>query len=123
MQTFWFKDHEIGLAFAISIVAGRLGSVANFLFTEIVADAIGLRTTLWLGTMLCGLGLTGAVAAGYVHVNGLNRLGKDESTENNEPFKLGMIRQFTWSFWILALLLDFLLRRCVSFCRRSAQIL
>ena len=57
LLSLWFKDHELGLAFAINIVAGRLGSVLNFLFTEDVAESIGLRPTLWLGTALCGLGL------------------------------------------------------------------
>ena len=107
LQSFWFKDHEIGLAFAISIVAGCLGSVTNFLFTEAVADAVGLGTTLWLGTMLCGLGLVGAIGAGFLHVIGLQRLGKAESTENVESFQIGIIREFTWSFWILALFLVF----------------
>ena len=74
LQSFWFRDHELGLAFAISIVAGRLGSVANFLFTEQIADAIGMRTTLWLGTLLCGVGCAGALAAGYIHAIGLKRI-------------------------------------------------
>ncbi|XP_055350422.1 major facilitator superfamily domain-containing protein 1-like [Paramacrobiotus metropolitanus] len=108
MQSFWFRDHEIGLAFAISIVSGRLGSVVNFLLTESLADAIGLRWTLWFGTALCAIGLGGAVAAGHVHTRGLKKMNRNPDAENgDEPFKFKVIKEFQWSFWILALLLIF----------------
>lgn len=108
LQSYWFKDHELGLAFAIAIVSGRLGSVTNFLFTASVADAVGLRTTLWLGTMLCGIGLLGAVVSGYVHTIGLRRAGKDPNDENGtDPFRIGMIKEFGGCFWVLALFLVF----------------
>ncbi|GAV02517.1 hypothetical protein RvY_13073 [Ramazzottius varieornatus] len=107
LLSLWFKDKELGLAFAINIVAGRLGSVVNFLLTENVAEAIGLRPTLWLGTALCGVGLVGGVVAGYIHSIGLRRLGREASEESTEPFRIGMIKQFTPSFWVLALFLVF----------------
>ncbi|OQV19101.1 putative Major facilitator superfamily domain-containing protein 1 [Hypsibius exemplaris] len=103
LQTFWFRDRELGLAFAISIVAGRLGSVTNFLFTADLADMIGLRSTLWLGTVLCGVGLIGIAGASYYHTIGLRAMGRNAGPENNEPFQVEMIRRFTGSFWVLAL--------------------
>ncbi|OQV13480.1 hypothetical protein BV898_12331 [Hypsibius exemplaris] len=74
----------------ILMLLGRLifGNVTNFLFTANLADVIGLRSTLWLGTVLCEVGLIGVAGAGYYHTIGLREIGRDAGAESNEPLQV-----------------------------------
>ncbi|OQV13482.1 hypothetical protein BV898_12333 [Hypsibius exemplaris] len=55
-------------AFILMLLGRSFGSMTA---NSALADVIGLRSALWLGTVLCGVGLIGVDGAGYYHTIGL----------------------------------------------------
>ena len=60
--TWWMEPRLQPVAMSVSISAGSLGEIANFLLTKQLNDAVGFVGTNWCVTVLCGT----SVAAGVL---------------------------------------------------------
>jgi MFS family permease len=58
----WFQGKEMAFAMALNVAVSRVGSVVSNVVSPIVADQTGVPAALWLGAIMCGLGLACAVA-------------------------------------------------------------
>eukprot|EP00043_Microstomoeca_roanoka_P025739 m.9721 g.9721 ORF g.9721 m.9721 type:complete len:513 (+) comp5802_c0_seq1:1-1539(+) len=104
----WFDGKELAMAFGFTLAFSRLGSVLNFLFTESIADNLGISSTLWFGCGLCGLGFISAIIVSYLDANGLRRLGKANDLKSaSKKLKFTDIKYFDSRFWLLCLTIMF----------------
>ncbi|KAJ7377280.1 hypothetical protein OS493_030091 [Desmophyllum pertusum] len=108
ISAMWFKGKELAFAFGCILAFSRLGSVLNFFLTESFQEKYGLQWTLWLGAILCGVGVLCAVIASSLDTIGLKQLNKKIEMEmESKRMRLTDIKYFSSSFWLLAFCLMF----------------
>lgn len=56
----WFGNKELGFALAVTVSAGRLGSVANSLIEPAVAEVSNYQTSLLIGVLICAISVVTA---------------------------------------------------------------
>lgn len=99
----WFQYKELALAFALHIVAGRLGSALNYLLIGGVVTSIGLSNTLWIGfgiTLLACIAIVDLIRT----EERIHETGMPQSLATFKVFLLGLNGLF-WSFAAVVFLL------------------
>ncbi|XP_061182017.1 major facilitator superfamily domain-containing protein 1-like [Saccostrea echinata] len=108
ITAYWFRNKELALAFGITLAFSRLGSVLNFFLTQNFKDIYGLPWTLWGGAMLCGLGFVSAIVVSFLDKMGVRALGDEDNLKSqSKKLKLTDIKDFSLSYWLLALSIMF----------------
>ncbi|XP_067127129.1 lysosomal dipeptide transporter MFSD1-like isoform X2 [Centruroides vittatus] len=108
ISAFWFAGKELALAFGMTLTFSRLGSVLNFFLTSHIYSKLGLTWTLWIGTLLCCVGLVSAVILSFLDRMGIKSLGQEENVAaQSKRMRFTDIRYFSLSFWLLTLTIMF----------------
>ncbi len=76
----WFQGKEMAFAMALNVAVARVGSVVNNVVSPVIADQTNVPTALWLGDIMCGLGLACAILLYPIDKAAIARvkLAKDE---------------------------------------------
>lgn len=108
ISAFWFAGKELAFAFGMTLTFSRLGSVLNFFITSHIYSGVGLNWTLWIGALLCCIGLISAVILSFLDILGIRLLGQEENiVAQSKRMNLTDIKYFSLSFWLLSFTIMF----------------
>jgi MFS family permease len=115
ITAFWFKGHELALAFGFTMSLSRLGSVLNFNLSPTFADQYGLVWTLWAGCGLTLIGFVSALTVSWLDKSGAEQIAAGHKLKDTEagivedrtPMKISDIFKYPATFWFLLFSLCF----------------
>ncbi|KAG8189209.1 hypothetical protein JTE90_013742 [Oedothorax gibbosus] len=108
ITTFWFIGKELAMAFGFTLAFSRLGSVLNFFLTGHLSDLVGMRTTLWIGVGLCGIGFISSIIVGFLDTYGFKKLGmSDVISTQSKNLRVSDVKYFPMSYWLIIVTIMF----------------
>lgn len=101
----WFVGKELSLALGINISISRLGSVFNNYSMPPMADATSLGWALTFGLFLCVLSWISGFLLTVMekHANKVDNEDGRLKDDEKEVFRWSDIKEFSLSFWLIAL--------------------
>ncbi|OWF40122.1 major facilitator superfamily domain-containing protein 1-like [Mizuhopecten yessoensis] len=117
----WFAEDSV-LAVSLVILTRRGGTLLNFLLTANIAVHLGFTWALWIGAVICSLGIIAAFVMGFLDVRGTNKLD-DESQKlmASRPIKIKDITNIPKTFWIHVSMIGFHFCSFFSFVANGSQ--
>lgn len=93
------------MALSIAATTNRLSTVLNDNLSPTVAETISLSFSLWLGFMLCGFSILMACILSHIDKKKERFLRNQNNLklQTEEKFNIKDIKNFSFSFWLLAL--------------------
>mmetsp|Transcript_1615 Transcript_1615/g.4403 ORF Transcript_1615/g.4403 Transcript_1615/m.4403 type:complete len:498 (+) Transcript_1615:66-1559(+) len=100
----YFKGKELALAFGLTTMASRLGSVINFLFFASLEEATSLVFVLWLGTIMCVLSFISGLTFAWLDFRHERVMGLPKEMTNSRKVNFKDVKDFPITYWILDLI-------------------
>ncbi|XP_033754815.1 major facilitator superfamily domain-containing protein 1-like [Pecten maximus] len=117
----WFAEDSV-LAVSLVILTRRGGTLLNFLVTANIAVHLGFVWALWIGAIICSLGILAAIWMACLDVRGTSKLD-DESQKQmaSRPIKISDITNIPKTFWIHVSMIGFHYCSFFSFVSNGSQ--
>ncbi|OWF48484.1 Major facilitator superfamily domain-containing protein 1 [Mizuhopecten yessoensis] len=103
--SFWFRDNSV-MPVSFLIFTIRSGNVLNFFLTANLAQWFGLPWSLWIGALVCCIGLVAGIGLAVLDSIGTKQLDEEARKQmESKPINLRDMKSFPSSYWYLIVML------------------
>ncbi|XP_069123046.1 lysosomal dipeptide transporter MFSD1-like [Argopecten irradians] len=117
----WFAEDSV-LAVSLVILTRRGGTLLNFLVTANIAVQFGFVWSLWIGAIICSMGILAAFWMAYLDARGTKKLDAESQKQMaSRPIKITDITSIPKTFWIHVSMIGFHFCSFFSFVANASQ--